>query len=58
MPSGKSRIGATTVYMQRLEKNTENFLVTVVGEIPLETALKVAKSVDIEDATVLGASLP
>jgi negative regulator of sigma E activity len=44
--------------MQRLEKNTENFLVTVVGEIPLETALKVAKSVDIEDATVLGASLP
>jgi sigma-E factor negative regulatory protein RseB len=58
MPSGKSRIGATTVYMQRLEKSTEDFLVTVVGEIPLETALKVAESVDIEDATILGANLP
>lgn len=58
MPSGTSRIGATTIYMHRLDKNAEDFLVTVVGEIPLETALKVAKSVDIEDAAVLGVSLP
>lgn len=57
MPSGTSRIGATTVYMQRLEKNSEVYLVTVVGEIPLETALRVAESVDIEDSAVLGASL-
>jgi sigma-E factor negative regulatory protein RseB len=58
MPSGASKIGATTVYMRRLEKNTEDFLVTVVGEIPLETALKVAQSVDIEDSVVLGARVP
>lgn len=55
MPSGASRIGATTVYMQRLESDAEDFLVTVVGEIPLETALKVAESVDIRDSAVLGA---
>lgn len=57
MPSGASRIGATTVYMQRLEKNAEVFLVTVVGEIPLQSALKVAESVAIEDSAVLGAKL-
>jgi sigma-E factor negative regulatory protein RseB len=58
MPSGASRIGATTVYMQQLEKGDEAFLVTVVGEIPLETALKVAESVEIEDSAVLGALGP
>lgn len=58
MPSGTSRIGATTVYMQRLEKDTEDFLVTVIGEVPLETALRVAESVSIEDSEVLGANLP
>jgi sigma-E factor negative regulatory protein RseB len=57
MPSGTSRIGATTVYMQRLESSAEAFLVTVVGEIPLETALKVAESVDIRNSSVLGANL-
>lgn len=57
MPSGTSRIGATTVYMRQLEKHSEVFLVTVVGEIPLETALKVAESVEIEDSAVLGANL-
>lgn len=58
MPSGASRIGATTVYMQRLTKNSADFLVTVVGEVPLETALKVAESVDIDDSEKLGASSP
>lgn len=58
MPLGTSRIGATTIYMQRLEKSEEDFLVTVVGEIPLETALKVAESVEIEDSAVLGAKQP
>ena len=56
MPSGTSRIGATTVYMQRLTKNETDFLVTVVGEVPLETALKVAESVTIDDSEELGAS--
>lgn len=63
MPSGTSRIGATrigatTVFMQRLESSAEDFLVTVVGEIPLETALKVADSINIRDSSVLGARLP
>lgn len=58
MPSGTSRIGATTVYMQRLTKNEADFLVTVVGEVPLETALKVAESVTIDDLEQLGASAP
>ncbi len=58
MPSGASRIGATTVYMQRLKKNTEDFLVTVVGEVPLETALRVAESVSIEDSADLGSGQP
>jgi len=58
MPLGTSRIGATTVYMQRMEKNAEDFLVTVVGEIPLETALKVVESVEIEDSAALGAAQP
>lgn len=57
MPSGTSRIGATTVYMHRLKNNANDFLVTVVGEIPLETALKVAKAVDIRGASVLEANL-
>ncbi|HKK54930.1 MucB/RseB C-terminal domain-containing protein [Marinobacter sp.] len=57
MPVGTSRIGATTVYMQRLKNNAKDFLVTVVGEIPLETALKVAESLDIHDSSVLGANL-
>jgi len=58
MPSGTSRIGATTVYMRQLAKGQADFLVTVVGEIPLKTALKVAESVEIEDFEVLGANQP
>lgn len=57
MPSGTSRIGATTVYMQRLKTDAKDFLVTVVGEIPLATALKVAESVSIRDSAVAGADL-
>lgn len=57
MPSGTSRIGATTVYMRRLKNNAKDFLVTVVGEIPLETALKVAESLEIHDSSELGANL-
>jgi sigma-E factor negative regulatory protein RseB len=58
MPSGSSKIGATTVYMQKLERKSQDFLVTVVGEVPLETALRVAQSVTIEDSGVLGSTQP
>ncbi|MDI9246126.1 MucB/RseB C-terminal domain-containing protein [Marinobacter sp. CHS3-4] len=58
MPSGTSRIGATTVYMKRLELASGDFLVTVVGEIPLETVVKVANSVEVDDSRMLGANLP
>jgi sigma-E factor negative regulatory protein RseB len=58
MPSGSSRIGATTVYIQTLERQSQDFLVTVVGEVPLETALRVAQSVTIEDSGVLGSTQP
>ncbi len=50
MPTGVSRIGATTAYMRQLRVAERMFLVTVVGEIPPETAMKVANSVKIEDA--------
>lgn len=54
MPTGASRIGATTAYMRKVEVGDRNFLVTVVGEIPPSTAMRVAESVDIEDAFVVG----
>lgn len=57
MPTGTSRIGATTVYMRRLEADAGDFLITVVGEVPLETVLKVANSVEIEDSQMIGATL-
>lgn len=50
MPTGVSRIGATTAYMRKLQAGDRMFLVTVIGEIPPETAMRVANSVDIEDA--------
>lgn len=50
MPTGASRIGATTAYMRRLDAGEAVFLVTVIGEIPPQTAMKVAESVDIDDA--------
>lgn len=48
MPTGASRIGATTVYMRRVAVADRDFLVTVVGEVPPATAMKVAKSVIID----------
>ncbi len=58
MPTGASRIGATTAYMRKVEVGTRNFLVTVVGEIPPSTAMRVAESVDIEDAFLAGGHQP
>ncbi|WP_407002088.1 MucB/RseB C-terminal domain-containing protein [Marinobacter sp. HN1S83] len=50
MPTGASRIGATTVYINQLETGDRSFMVTVVGEVPPVTAKKVAESVEVDDA--------
>lgn len=55
MPTGASRIGATTVYMKQLEIDGVDFFVTVVGEIPPTTARKVAESVKVDDTLAFGA---
>ena len=57
MPSGKSRIGATTVFMRTLKTEDDNYRITVVGEIPLQTALRVAESVSIDESALARASL-
>ncbi len=60
MPQGASRIGATTVYMHRTgagQGREGEFLVTVVGEIPPPTAMRVAQSVSVEDSQALTRSL-
>lgn len=45
MPEGASMVGATVAYTARLESNDHQYSVTVVGEIPPMTAMKVAESV-------------
>jgi sigma-E factor negative regulatory protein RseB len=55
MPTGASRIGATTIYMKQLEVDNVDFFVTVVGEIPPMTARKVAESVKVDNALAFGA---
>ncbi|MBU2954130.1 MucB/RseB C-terminal domain-containing protein [Marinobacter sp. F3R08] len=55
MPTGASLIGATTVYMRQVKEGENVFLVTVVGELPPQTARQVAESVRIEDSLALGA---
>lgn len=50
MPTGASRIGATTVYMREVAVNERAFLIAVVGEIPPATARKVADGVKIDGA--------
>ena len=55
MPTGASRIGATTIYMHKVWDKGRVFLVTVVGELPPQTARQVAESVRIENALALGA---
>ncbi|WP_100640008.1 MucB/RseB C-terminal domain-containing protein [Marinobacter salexigens] len=54
MPTGASRIGATTIYMRQLESGNNAFLVTVVGELPPASARQVAESVRIDETFVLG----
>jgi sigma-E factor negative regulatory protein RseB len=53
MPTGASRVGATTIYMRELMVADRPFLVAVVGEIPPRTARKVADAVEIDDALAL-----
>jgi len=49
MPTGASRIGATTIYMREVMVSDRPFLVAVVGEIPPSTARKVADAVDVDE---------
>ncbi|MGC8121642.1 MucB/RseB C-terminal domain-containing protein [Marinobacter sp. VGCF2001] len=53
MPTGASRIGATTVYMREVTVADRPFLVAVVGEIPPGTARKVADAVSVNDEFVV-----
>ncbi|AMQ90178.1 MucB/RseB C-terminal domain-containing protein [Marinobacter sp. LQ44] len=53
MPTGASRVGATTIYMREILVADRPFLIAVVGEIPPRTARKVAGAVEIDDALAL-----
>ena len=45
MPAGASRIGATTAFIRKVPRNGKTYLVTVVGEIPPKTAMRVANGI-------------
>lgn len=45
MPEGASMVGATVAYAQQLSHDGHHYGVTVVGEVPAMTAMKVAESV-------------
>lgn len=45
MPEGSTQVGATTAYSVDLVTKGQGYHVTVVGEVPAKTAMKVAKSV-------------
>ncbi|WP_227519886.1 MucB/RseB C-terminal domain-containing protein [Mangrovitalea sediminis] len=47
MPSGVSRIGATTAYLRKIRRNNTTFLITVVGEVPPLTARRVANGIEL-----------
>jgi len=52
MPTGASRIGATTVYLRPVQSDGRQVLISVVGEVPPITARKVAESVRFDSANV------
>jgi sigma-E factor negative regulatory protein RseB len=54
MPVGASRIGATTAYLHKIRSQEHVYLVTVVGEVPPETAMRVAESVTFTDPVGVG----
>ena len=45
MPEGKLAVGATVAYVHRLKWKRHDYMVTVVGEVPFTTAMKVAETV-------------
>lgn len=47
MPSGASRIGATTAFIRKVHFKNSHYLVTVVGEIPPKTAMRVANGIHL-----------
>lgn len=47
MPSGVSRIGATTAYLRKMHRNDTTYLITVVGEVPPLTARRVANGIEL-----------
>jgi sigma-E factor negative regulatory protein RseB len=57
MPTGASRIGATTVYLRPVLSDGRQVLVSVVGEVPPITARKVAESVRFDRAAVDGTTV-
>lgn len=48
---GKARRGATVAYIRPLEINGQPYLLTVVGEVPLMTAQKIARNVTTDEAS-------
>lgn len=57
MPTGASRIGATTVYLRPVQSDGRQVLISVVGEVPPITARKVAESVRFDSAAVDSANV-
>lgn len=58
MPTGMTRLGATTIYMRELTTPSGPVRITVVGEVPPVTAKKVADSVTIEEGFALNGDAP
>ena len=50
MPEGASTVGATVAYAHRLKWQRHDYMVTVVGEVPVTTAMKVAETIAPEIA--------
>lgn len=48
-PEGSQTHGATLAVSRQLSRGEDRYLVTIVGEIPMETALQVAASVVLDD---------
>ncbi|ABC28636.1 sigma factor algU negative regulatory protein MucB [Hahella chejuensis KCTC 2396] len=42
MPEGASRMGATTAYSKHIKQGDMTYVITVVGEVPIETVKRVA----------------
>ncbi len=47
MPEGASKMGATSAYSRYLDIENQRYVVTVVGEVPIETVKKVADNMQM-----------